>query len=62
MDIPELFFRLIRLEMDVLDVLAMRTMDRDRRRLNRIRLAILQRVINSCTEITKPVFVHLARE
>ena len=41
MYIPELFFRLEWLEMDVLDELAMGTVDRDRCRLNQVQLAVL---------------------
>ena len=41
MYIPELFFRLEWLKMDILDVLAMRAIDRDRGRLYQPRLAIL---------------------
>jgi len=41
MYIPELLFRLEWLQMDVLDELAVRAVDRDRCRLNHVRLAIL---------------------
>jgi hypothetical protein len=41
MYVPELFSRLEWFKVDVLDKLAVRTMDRDRCRLNHVRFAIL---------------------
>lgn len=62
MYIPKLFFGLKWLKMDVLDILAMRTMDRNRCGLNRVRLAVLQKSSVTTLILPNQSFFHLARE